>query len=154
MEEELRAGLPGAVFTGVLHGERLAAAYASADAFVFPSRTDTAGNVVLEAQASGLPVLVSGSGGPRENMVDGQTGHVVHDAAPEAWLHRLVPLLDHARYREAMGAAARRYAEGRTWERALEPLFRTYRQLGRRSRAGMRRPGLAAPQASVGPLRG
>ena len=63
-------------FTGYLKGHTLAEAYASADVFVFPSTTDTFtfGNVVLEAQASGLPVIVSDQGGPRENMVHGQTG--------------------------------------------------------------------------------
>lgn len=128
MEAELKAALPGAVFTGVLEGRSLAEAYASADAFVFPSQTDTAGNVVLEAQASGLPVLVSAVGGPRENMIDGRTGHVVPDLAPESWLHRVAPLLEHQSWREAMGAAARRYAESRTWSAALEPLYRTYRE--------------------------
>lgn len=129
MEAELKAGLPGAVFTGILEGRSLAEAYASADVFVFPSQTDTAGNVVLEAQASGLPVLVSGVGGPRENTLDGRTGHVVPDMEPESWLHRVAPLLEQAAYREAMGAAARRYAESRTWSAALEPLYRTYREL-------------------------
>src|SRR5439155_3460569 len=56
--------LPDAVFLGYLTGESLASAYASADIFVFPSTTDTFGNVVIEAQASGLPVIVSDLGGP------------------------------------------------------------------------------------------
>ena len=51
-------------------------AYASADLFVFPSATDTFGNVVLEAQASGVPVIVTDAGGPRELMIDGETGAV------------------------------------------------------------------------------
>jgi glycosyltransferase involved in cell wall biosynthesis len=63
-------------FTGYLHGEELQRAYASADLFIFPSATDTFGNVVLEAQASGLPVIVTDAGGPRELMIDGETGAV------------------------------------------------------------------------------
>jgi glycosyltransferase involved in cell wall biosynthesis len=129
MEAELQAQLPDAVFTGVLDGDKLASAYASSDVFIFPSRTDTAGNVVLEAQASGLPVLVTNVGGPPENVADGRSGHVVTDMSPDSWLHRVAPLLEHAAYREAMGAAARRYAGTRTWAAALEPLFRTYREL-------------------------
>lgn len=129
MEQELRAEMPDAVFAGVLHGRELAEAYASSDVFVFPSQTDTAGNVVLEAQASGLPVLVSAFGGPRENMLDGRSGYVVPEATPDTWLHRVAPLLEHDAYRQAMGAAARRYAESRTWPTALEPLYRTYREL-------------------------
>ncbi len=75
--ERMLAGTP-AVFTGVLTGENLCKAYASADVFVFPSTTDTWGNVVLEAQASGLPVIVTDQGGPRELMENGKTGFVVH----------------------------------------------------------------------------
>ena len=74
MAREL-AGYP-ALFTGYLQGDELQRAYASADLFVFPSATDTFGNVVLEAQASGLPVIVSDAGGPRELMSDGKTGLV------------------------------------------------------------------------------
>lgn len=74
LEQSLQ-GLP-VHFTGFLHGEELARAYASADIFVFPSATDTFGNVVLEAQSSGLPVIVSDQGGPRELMLPGATGLV------------------------------------------------------------------------------
>ena len=61
-------------FLGELHGETLATAYASADLFVFPSTTDTFGNVVLEAQACGLPVVVTSEGGPRELVIPGPHG--------------------------------------------------------------------------------
>ncbi len=76
--EEMEAALVGypTQFTGYLAGEQLRRGYASADLFVFPSATDTFGNVVLEAQASGLPVIVSDEGGPRELMIDGETGVV------------------------------------------------------------------------------
>ena len=66
--------LPDAIFTGYLSGETLAAAFASADAFVFTSVTDTFGNVVIEAQASGLPVIVSDQKGPQELVENGVTG--------------------------------------------------------------------------------
>jgi glycosyltransferase involved in cell wall biosynthesis len=74
--EEIMEGYPAA-FTGFLAGEALCSAFASADVFVFPSTTDTFGNVVLEAQASGIPVIVSDEGGPRELMRHGETGLVV-----------------------------------------------------------------------------
>jgi len=76
--ERMLHGAP-ATFTGVLSGEALARAYASSDLFVFPSKTDTFGRVVLEAQASGLPVIVSDAGGPKDAMQDGRTGVVVRD---------------------------------------------------------------------------
>ena len=66
MRAELQARCPDAIFTGALPHEQVAACMASSDVFIFPSETDAAGNVVLEAQASGLPVVVSMAGGPRE----------------------------------------------------------------------------------------
>ena len=64
--KELREQFPEGCYTGYLNGKELATAYASADIFVFPSTTDTFGNVVLEAQAAGLPCVVSDHGGPQE----------------------------------------------------------------------------------------
>ena len=124
----LRSRMPDAVFTGSLARESVADAFASADLFVFPSTTDTAGNVVLEAQASGLPVVVSGTGGPRENMRAGCTGTVCHSENPDEWARAIATQLrDPALAR--VRAAAREYAMTRTWDRALEPLFRAYREV-------------------------
>lgn len=129
MLAELRATLDDAVFTGVLDRRQVAEAFASADIFCFPSRTDTAGNVVLEAQASGLPVVVSDAGGPRENMTHAATGFVVDGTSAEAWANRLEPLLRSRQRRAAFGEAARRYGLARSWESALDPLYRTYREV-------------------------
>jgi glycosyltransferase involved in cell wall biosynthesis len=104
MEAKL-AGLP-ARFLGVLHGEALARTYASCDAFVFPSETDTLGNVVLEAQASGLPVIVSGLGGPKDCMQDGVTGLVVPSITATALVNVLLDICDHPARMKEMGVAA------------------------------------------------
>jgi glycosyltransferase involved in cell wall biosynthesis len=125
----LRDRLPDALFTGVLNREAVAQAFASGDLFVFPSATDTAGNVVLEAQASGLPVVVSGSGGPRENMVAGVTGTVCHGDDPDEWAAAIGDLLHNRARLATMAPAARDYALTRTWERAMQPLFRAYREV-------------------------
>ena len=107
MEAEL-AGYP-VLFTGYLQGEELQAAYASADLFVFPSATDTFGNVVLEAQASGLPVVVSDAGGPHELMVGGETG-AIFPAGDRAKFFQAVQELALNRERLAqMGRQARAY---------------------------------------------
>jgi glycosyltransferase involved in cell wall biosynthesis len=74
--EDALTGYP-VLFTGFITGEELSIAYASSDVFIFPSTTDTFGNVILEAQASGIPVIVSDEGGPRELMQDGITGLIV-----------------------------------------------------------------------------
>jgi len=124
----LRELLPDAVFTGALPRERVAEVFASADCFVFPSATDTAGNVVLEAQASGLPVVVSGSGGPRKNMVTGRTGVVCHSDDPRDWAQEIAAMLVQSNHGR-LSHEARMYALTRTWERAMEPLYRAYREV-------------------------
>ena len=78
-EESLRRELPTAEFTGVLRGAALSAAYANMDVFVFPSHTDTFGNVVLEALASGVPAVVTPHGGPRFIVREGETGSIADD---------------------------------------------------------------------------
>jgi len=121
----LRESLPDAVFTGALSREAVAEAFASADCFVFPSSTDTAGNVVLEAQASGLPVVVSGTGGPRENMLAGHTGEVCYWDDPREWAKAIAATLVQPR-RSCLSRAARSFASHRTWGRAMQPLYRAY----------------------------
>jgi glycosyltransferase involved in cell wall biosynthesis len=124
----LRERLPDAVFTGALSRHAVAAAFASADCFVFPSTTDTAGYVVLEAQASGLPVVVSGSGGPRENMVAGRTGMVCHHEDPDEWAAAIAGVLVQPQ-RARFSQSSRQYAQARTWARAMQPLYRAYREV-------------------------
>jgi glycosyltransferase involved in cell wall biosynthesis len=121
MEERL-AGY-SALFTGFLAGEELARGYASADLFVFPSATDTFGNVVLEAQASGLPVIVSDQGGPRELMMDGETGIVVRAGSREDLLDVILALLAEPERIRAMGRKARAFTEER--QVAAEDIYST-----------------------------
>jgi glycosyltransferase involved in cell wall biosynthesis len=128
MRHELRSTCRDAVFAGTLAPDDVAVAMASADAFVFPSQTDTAGNVVLEAQASGLSVLVTDRGGPRENMRPGETGFVCGDL-PE-FVRRATDVLRCAEKRRRFGEAARQYSLTRRWDAALEPLYRSYGALG------------------------
>ena len=113
-------------FSGTLEGRDLSMAYASADIFVFPSSTDTFGNVVLEAQASGLPVVVTDSGGPRENMEHGVTGLVVPGEDARALRDAVSSLLKDSKRRLDMGIAARRYMEGRSFESAFKRHFQMY----------------------------
>jgi glycosyltransferase involved in cell wall biosynthesis len=108
LENEL-SGLP-ATFTGVLEGVELARAIASADVKLFPSTTDTWGNAPLEAQASGLPVIVSNVGGPTELMVDGVTGLKVNGREADELCEAMRVLMDEpTRFR--MGRMARKFAE-------------------------------------------
>lgn len=126
MLDELRERLPDAVFTGVLSREAVATAFASADLFVFPSRTDTAGNVVLEAQASGLPVVVSTAGGPSENMLVHRTGLTCGTTDPDEWAAAVATIMRTPARRHDMSEAARQYALSRQWAQALRPLYAAY----------------------------
>ena len=121
------------MFTGYLEGEDLAALYASCDLFVFPSRTDTFGNVVLEAQASGLPVIVTNEGGPQENVLKGQTGMVVGAVNPEELCRAMESLLADPSQRRSMGQCARTYMEERSFEQAF---YATWDMLYRDAAAG------------------
>jgi glycosyltransferase involved in cell wall biosynthesis len=104
MREALRH-LP-AYFLGYQDDQQLAPLYASADLFVFPSRTDTLGQVVMEAQASGLPAIVSADGGPKETVDDGKTGIVIPADDPARWAGVVEELLDDAPRRARMALAA------------------------------------------------
>lgn len=107
--EKLLEGLP-VIFTGILAGQDLSRALASADAKLFPSTTDTWGNAPLEAQASGVPVVVSDKGGPQELIKHGLTGFRVKGGDPNALLDAMRELMDPA-IRGRMGDEARRFVE-------------------------------------------
>jgi glycosyltransferase involved in cell wall biosynthesis len=127
---EMKAALGGlpATFTGFLSGESLAQAYASSDLFVFPSTTDTFGNVVLEAQASGLPVIVTDEGGPKENLIPDKTGFVVPAEDTEAFIEAVLKLSENPQLMEKMKRHARQYMENRSFEAAYMELWDSYRK--------------------------
>jgi glycosyltransferase involved in cell wall biosynthesis len=128
--ERLFAGT-GAVFTGMLQGEELARAYASADLFLFPSTTDTLGLVVLEALASGLPVVAADSPPSRE-MLEGTGAGRLFDPADPGALAALVARLaapSAAGERRAMAVRARQEAERRDWRAATARLAAAYRRV-------------------------
>jgi glycosyltransferase involved in cell wall biosynthesis len=99
------AGLP-AYFLGYQNDTQLGPIYASSDLFIFPSRTDTMGQVVIEAQASGLPVLVTNEGGPQEVMDHDVTGLVLPATDAAAWAKAIDALLDDEMRRQRMSRTA------------------------------------------------
>lgn len=113
-------------FLGFVSPERLSQVYASCDIFVFPSTTDTIGNAVLEAQASGLPVVVSDGGGPKRIMVEGRTGLVARARDASDFALKVNVLLENRELRERMGSEARAYAEGKSWDGVFDALISIY----------------------------
>jgi phosphatidylinositol alpha 1,6-mannosyltransferase len=120
----LKRRLKHGEFTGVLRGEDLARAYANMDLFVFPSRTDTFGNVVQEAAASGVPAVVTNEGGPRHLVVHGVTGYIAeHDWE---FLARVVELAHDQQALKRLGRAAREKMAGISWGAAFEKTYAAY----------------------------
>jgi phosphatidylinositol alpha 1,6-mannosyltransferase len=141
----LKANMQKAEFTGVLSGEALARGYASMDVFVFPSRTDTYGNVVLEALASGVPAIVTHLGGPQFLISHGETGFVAR--TPEEFVSKIRYLAEQPQRWQAMREAAREYALGASWDKIFEGVYTDY---GRELRTGGLRTGVKVrPQPSV-----
>jgi len=120
----LMKNLQSASFPGTLHGDALAESYANMDAFVFPSRTDTFGLVLLEALASGVPVVVSPETGARTGVQPGVTGFYAEDL--NAFTQSVLHLMNNHALRREMGSAARQFALSKTWDAVFEQLYRTY----------------------------
>lgn len=112
--------LPEGIFMGSLHGETLATAYASADFFVFPSTTDTFGNVVIEAQASGLPVIVSDVGGPKDLVRHEQEGLITKALDLDCLTKAMHRLIQEKELRTTWGKSAREHVAERNWSRAAQ----------------------------------
>jgi glycosyltransferase involved in cell wall biosynthesis len=121
--EALSETLPDAFFTGYLTGKDLAAAYASADVFVFPSTTDTFGNVVIEAQASGIPVVVSDSGGPKELVENNENGLITKSHDADDLARAIRALVVDPKLREQMASRARESVINRTWPTAFRKFW-------------------------------
>ena len=149
-EDWLKTNMRQANFAGVLHGEDLARAYANMDVFVFPSHTDTFGNVVLEALASGVPAIVTDRGGPQFIVRHGETGFVAQNSSEFAPYVR--HLAADAPRLQAMREAARSAAMQASWDSIFEGVYAGYRRELRNCDARSRKarvrpqPTVAAPR--------
>ncbi|PYS71080.1 MAG: histidinol-phosphatase [Acidobacteria bacterium] len=123
--KEFSESLPEALFTGYLTGKELAVAYASADIFVFPSTTDTFGNVIIEAQASGVPVIVSDTGGPKELVDNERNGLITKSHDVEDLTRAIRELVADPERRKRMGDLARESVIDRTWPSAFRKFWAT-----------------------------
>ncbi len=122
--DTLKQKFPGAHYTGKLTGESLYRAFANGDIFVFPSRTDTFGNVVIQSMSSGLPVVVTDSMGPKEQVVEGKTGFVA--STTEQFAQAVHRLLCNHDLRRRMGKAALESARQHSWNGVFRTLLDQY----------------------------
>jgi glycosyltransferase involved in cell wall biosynthesis len=127
---EMKRKLSGtpAYFLGYQNDEQLGKLYASSDLFVFPSRTDTLGQVVMEAQASGLPVVVSNEGGPKEMMDEGATGLVLPATDARIWASSIDLLLSDEPRRHGMARAAPQKMARQSLQRTFESFWTAHLQ--------------------------
>jgi glycosyltransferase involved in cell wall biosynthesis len=123
--EWLAAAMKHVEMPGILAGEALAEAYANMDVFVFPSRADTFGNVVQEAQASGVPAIVSSEGAPRFLLKHGETGFAVSEDSQ--FTACVLRLMENPGELEPMRIAAREHAGAASWDRVFEGVYSAYR---------------------------
>lgn len=119
--------LPGAIFLGFQDGEDLAAAYASSDIFIFPSDSESFGNVTLEAMASGLPCVCADATGSRSLVVEGETGFLVDADNADGFARAVLRLADNPDLRRRMGQAGRQRALTFGWAETLGRMLGYYR---------------------------
>ena len=121
--------LPNVRLPGVISQKELPYIYSGADLFVFPSNTDTFGMSVLEAQACGLPALVSNIGGPQEIVIDNVTGHVIEADNHEAWVEAILYRVEQVKKNhkgnvEMKEASIKRAQDNYNWENLLDQFFK------------------------------
>ncbi len=118
--------MPNAYFSGKLTGTQLAIAYASADVFIFPSITETFGNVVLESMAAGTPVVAAAGGGPIDIIDSGKTGVLVTPKKEEEFYQEITRLFDEPEYYKAISEGGVAYAETQHWDIMVEKFLSHY----------------------------
>ena len=114
------------VFTGYLKDQELSAIYASSDVFIFPSSTETFGNVVLEAMASGLPVIAVNSGGVKENVFNDYNGLMCTPRDTVSFAKAIIRLIEDTQLRESLAANAREHSAMKSWSRIFDQLVTDY----------------------------
>lgn len=122
----LEKNLKNAEFTGFIDGEKLSEAYANMDVFIFPSKTDAFGNVIQEANASGVPAVVSNQGGPKFIVRHGETGFVAENF--KDFVKFSLELMDNPVNLIKMKRASREFAHSRSWDAVFEKVYTAYEE--------------------------
>lgn len=119
------AGTP-TVLPGYLRGQELVEAYRAADAFIFPSTTETFGLVALEAMACGVPVVAARTGGVLDTVQDGVNGLFFDPDRPQEMREQVLRLRDQPELRQHLAANALQHARSRSWRGTMDQLVEYY----------------------------
>lgn len=129
IRSELEQLMPEAVFLGHQGGAELSTAYASSDLFVFPSTTETFGNVTVEAMASGLPPVCAKEGGAYGIIEDGITGLLAEPRNANDLAKKVIYLLNHQKLRYNMSRKALEFSKQQTWDNIFNKLYESYHEV-------------------------
>ncbi|MFC4321639.1 glycosyltransferase family 4 protein [Litchfieldia salsa] len=125
-DEMMKTAPPNMTFTGFLNGEELAEVYACSDLFIFPSPTETFGNVVLESLACGTPVIGANSGGVKSIIQHERNGLLCNPNQVDEFVSAILKLINDGHYRKEMGLAGRSYALTQSWDVIFDNLLTEY----------------------------
>lgn len=114
------------IFTGYKKGEDLAQVYASADIFAYPSTTETFGNVIIEAMASGLPVVAAATGGILDSVIDGYNGLLTTPKDVDSFADGIVKFIENDAFRKDCANHAAEYAKTKSWDLILDDMYNTF----------------------------
>jgi len=127
--KELESLMPGAIFFGHIDGLKFSQVYASADIFLFPSTTETFGNVTIEAMASGLVPVVADAGGSKSLVIDKENGFLTRPRDYKDVAEKVSILLDNDQLREEMRKTALKFSKDFTWEKVFDKCSKIYQEL-------------------------
>lgn len=142
----LEASLPEAIFCGIQNGEALASHYASADVFLFPGMSETFGNAVLEAQASGLGVVAYDEAAAGQHIRHGYSGVLAMPGDEDAWIEAACWLLEHPETLRTIRLNARRHASHQGWAQSIEQFETQLRRACHREADAVEIPAHMAPK--------
>ena len=129
IRNELESMMPAALFLGKLSVEELSTAYASSDIFVFPSTTETFGNVIVEAMASKLPAICVREGGAYGLIEDGVNGLIAEPHNPIDFANKIEILVNQPELREKIALNAFIFSQTQSWDEIIDRLIRSYNEV-------------------------
>ena len=127
--KELESLMPGAIFLGHLGGKELSEAYASSDILVFPSTTETFGNVTIEGMAAGVVPVVANAGGSKSLIIDGKNGILTEPKNAQDFYEKTNKLLDDEELQKKIRTAGLEFVKDFTWEKVFSHLLEIYQNL-------------------------